>query len=357
MKLLVILSLLFFSLNALAQEEDHEHFETRGALDIRLPLDFEDSSDNLLNVQAAELVIQGPINNQFSGLINLTAHGHEDDFKPELHEAYVASKHLIPSSKVKIGKFLLDVGGLNNTHPHDWFFTSAPKVHTDFFSEEGLNDTGVEYTFLQSDVKNTFSFSAGVTNGYHFGHTHEESGEESAEERPHVPTHYVHPSKQFFSENGFIKFGATYVGRTDSRGIQTQIYGLDFTKLAGEKAKPQFLIKSEILYRNLSTPGFSATEEVGAYLYSERLLNETWSAGIRADLFSELSRTQEADLSKKENLNYALTPSMIYRTGESSILRFNYTYQVQTNQGENDQLNQKLELQLVAYLGDHYHED
>ncbi|UOF00890.1 hypothetical protein [Bdellovibrio reynosensis] len=356
MKLLVVLSWLVLSLNAFAQEEDHEHFETRGALDLRLPFDFENSSGNTLNVQAAELVIQGPINHHFSGLINLTAHGHEDDFKPELHEAYVVSKNLIPSSKFKIGKFLLDVGGLNNTHPHDWFFTSAPKVHNDFFSEEGLNDTGFEYSFLHPAGKNRFTFTIGVSNGYHFGHTHEESGEEEADERPHVPTHYLHPSQLFATENGFIKFGATYVGRTDAQGIQTQIYGFDFTKVNGEVEKPQSLIKSELLYRNLSAPGASATEELGTYVYAEQSLNEKWSAGFRVDLFTELSRT-EADLSKKENLNYALTPSMIYRTGHSSVVRFNYSYEVQTNQGENDQLNQKLELQLVAYLGDHYHED
>lgn len=355
MKKLIALGLILLPLCGFAEPEEHAHFQTRGALDLRLPVDFENSSSNKLNVEVAELVIEGPINNQFSGLVNLTAHGREDDFKPELHEAYVVSNNLIPNSKLKIGKFLLDVGGLNSIHPHDWYFTSAPKVHADFFSEEGLNDTGVEYSFLQVDSK--FTVTAGVSNGYHFGHTHEESGEETEEERPHVPTHYIHPSKVFSSEKGLMKIGATYVGRTDAHGDQTQIYGLDFMKVDGETEKPQFLVKSELLYRNLSVPGSSAKEDLGAYLYSEKSVNENWSAGFRVDLFSELSRTEETDLSKKENLNYALTPSVVYRTGESSVMRFNYTYEVQTNQGESDQLNQKLELQLVAYLGDHHHAD
>lgn len=344
-KNILFLSLLLGSPAAPAQLL--QNIQAAAAIDLVAPMDFDSSEENKLDIRSAELSLFGPLDPTFDANLNLAAHNEEGEFVVEAHEAYVGSSKLIPNSRFKVGKFFLGVGRLNQFHQHDWPFISAPRVQTEFFDEEGVADTGGEFsTLLPFD--SYWDLTVGVTNGYTYGHAHD------AGEKPKVPTHYIHPVNFVdFGDAGALQWGASYLGRTDAEEIKTQLYGLDFTFKRMEGKSNTLLIQSEIWYRNLSGPSQDTQEDAGAYIYTQTSVTERVYAGLRLDLFSELSRTFISDGSRQKNLQYALVPVLTFKSSEFSVLRAAFSYDTQTFQGESDTVNQKIELQWVAILGAH----
>ncbi|MBV2168464.1 MAG: hypothetical protein KUL82_07135 [Bdellovibrio sp.] len=328
-----------------------QNIQTSAALDFVAPFHFEESEQNKLELRAAELFFFGPLDSTFDGTLNVAAHNENGEFILEAQEGYISSHKLIPSSHFKIGKFFLGVGLLNQFHQHDWSFISGPRVQTEFFDKEAVVDSGGEFT-TAVPLSSHWEITGGVTNGYTYGHAHD------AGEKPRVPTHYLHSvSKVDFGETGNLQWGANYLGRTDAYGVQTQLYGFDFLFKKTEAQTPSVLLQSEIWYRNLSAPGTSAREDVGAYFFPQVSLSEHLSAGMRIDLFWELSRTFENSGDRQDNLNYALVPTLTYKHSEFTLFRAAYTYDMQTYKGEADRLNQSIELQIVALLGELWHSE
>lgn len=324
-----------------------QNIQTAAALDLVAPMDFKSSEENKLDIRSAELSFFGPLDPLFDANLNLAAHNEDGEFMMEVHEAFMSSSKLIPNSRFKIGKFFLGVGRLNQFHQHDWPFISAPRVQIEFFDEEAVADTGAEFsTLLPFD--NYWDLTVGVTNGYTYGHAH------NAGAKPIVPTHYIHPVNFVdFGNIGALQWGASYLGRTDAEEVKTQLYGLDFTFKKMEGKGPSLLVQSELWYRNLSGPSQDTQEDLGAYIYAQTSLAERLYAGIRVDLFSELSRTFVSDSSRQKNLQYVLVPVITFKSSEFSVMRAAFSYDTQTYQGEPDTVNQKIELQWVAILGAH----
>lgn len=350
MRSLVLILLLASAPHAHAQIL--QNMQSAAALDFVAPLHFENSAENKLDVRSAELIFFGPLDPTFDATLNFAAHNEEGEFVAEVHEAYVGSSKLIPNSRFRAGKFFLGVGKLNQTHRHDWAFVSAPRVQSDFFGEEGVTDTGAEFsTLLPTEAY--WDITVGVTNGYTYGAHDDEHGHGEGE-KPHVPTHYLRAVNFMdMGESGALQWGANYLGRTDAEELKTQLYGFDFVFKKTEGKTTQLLVQSELWYRNQSGPGLETTEEIGAYVFPQTALSERLFVGLRMDLFSELNRTSVSDGSQQGNLNYAVVPTLTFKNSEFSLLRVAYTYDNQTYQGESDKINQKLEFQWVAILGAH----
>lgn len=344
MKLLILTAALLLSVQSQAQIL--QNLQTAAAIDIVGPFNFEDSAENKLDIRSAEMTLFGPLDPTFDATLTFAAHNEHGEFTPEVHEAFLSSSKLIPSSRIKAGKFFLGVGRLNQFHTHDWAFVSAPRVQHEFFGDEGVTDTGVEYSVLLP-TDSYWDITLGVTNGYSFGHSHD------PEEKPHVPTHYIHPVNFVdFGDKGALQWGMNYLGRTDAAGINTQMYGLDFVFKKTTAKTLDFLFQSEIWYRNQNSDETARTEDVGAYLFPQTSLSERLYAGVRVDLYTELARNDENG-EAQDNFNYALVPTLTYKNSEFTTFRLAYTYDVQTYQGQSDQVNQMIEVQLIAILGAH----
>lgn len=346
MKSWIIISFLLVSTSAFAQVS-LQNIQTSAAIDITAPVNFDHSEDNKLDIRAAELIFFGPLDPTFDAVINLAAHNEEGEYHAELHEAYIGSSKLIPSSRFRAGKFFLGVGRLNQFHQHDWAFISAPKVQTEFFDEEGVADSGGEFsTLLPTD--SYWDITVGVTNGYTWGHAHD------AGKKPQVPVHYIHPVNFIdLADAGAIQWGLNYLGRTDADAVQTQLYGLDFTYKKTEGKTLERLFQSEIWMQIQSSPDMERTEKIGAYFFPQMAVNERHFVGLRFDAFSELSRTFVSDGSKQDNLEYGFVPTYTFKNSEFTLFRAAYGYNVQTFKGEDDVREQKLEFQFVAILGAH----
>ena len=327
--------------------QDFNNLGISAAIDAVTPIYIQSAGENKMGIRGAELSLYGPLDPFFDGKLTMAAHDENGEQFFELHEAYIQSARLLPSLRAKVGRFFLGVGRLNQLHQHDWPFITAPRSHAQFFDKEGVADSGLELAYLLP-ANRFWEIQFGVTNGYTYGHTH------SAGQRPHIPTHYIHPTTYWeLSETTGLQLGLNYLGRTSFDKYQNQIFGFDLTFKDRDGKTLAWLVQSEFYYRKLSHPVEKTQEFVGGYVYPEKGFDERNSLGVRFDLFSETSRTFLTTSDRRKNLHYALAPTYTFRSSEFAKWRVAYTYQADTQQGDVDDIEQKVELQFTLILGDH----
>ena len=300
-----------------------------------------------IRVRSFEIAAFAPVDTLFDALVNVAGHDEAGVTEVELHEAYATSTRLIPRTRVKVGRFFLGVGRLNQYHSHDWPFTSPPKVQSTFFAEEAAADTGIEVGHLLN-ASLPIDIVAGITNGWTYGHTH------TGGRRPLVATHYLHPTIFFdLGESRGLLLGLSYLGRTDADSIQTRLSGFDLTYKSRNGKILSTLVQTEFYHRVQTSSSLPLTEEVGGYVFSDFAMGEDgWSVGARLDVFSNLSlRFGTGD--RRGNLDFAAVPVVSYKASEFSTFRMSYTFAQETREGDASRTEQRIELQLVALIGSH----
>lgn len=97
------------------------------------------------NLGESELVMSAIVDPYFDGKLTLTIDG---EGSTELEEAWLQTRMLPAGLKVKMGKFLSDIGYLNNQHPHTWDFADQNLAYSSLLGDHGLMDAGLQLTWL-----------------------------------------------------------------------------------------------------------------------------------------------------------------------------------------------------------------
>jgi hypothetical protein len=294
----------------------------------------------------AEIVLTAPIDPTFDGVLSFAAHNEEGEASAELHEAYISSSRLIPRSNIRAGQFFLGIGRLNQLHRHQWPLISAPKVHTEFFGEEGALDSGLEYSWLAPlpfYLQSTF----GVTNGFTYGHAHD------AGEKPRQPTHYARLATYFeLPGAGGAQAAVNYLSRTDAEKTRMTLSGLDFTAKWREAGVLNFLLQSEIWHRTLAPDGAEAEKTLGAYVLPQYAFDAQLYLGLLIDYYSVLN-LKDAIGQTVDNSVLALVPTLSYQASEFSTLRLAWHDASTRREGEPDRREKRVELQASFTIGAH----
>ena len=66
----------------------------------------------------------------------------------EVEEAYLTTRSLPAGFQLKGGQFLSGIGYINSRHSHDWDFVDRPLVNEYLFGDHGLQETGLQATWL-----------------------------------------------------------------------------------------------------------------------------------------------------------------------------------------------------------------
>ncbi|MFN2349349.1 MAG: zinc-regulated TonB-dependent outer membrane receptor [Thioalkalivibrio sp.] len=103
-----------------------------------------DGYDEGFNMGHSELVIEGRLGEFMEGVLNLGF----TDSDLEVEEAYLRTRSLPAGFQIKAGKFFSDVGYINSSHPHSWDFVDRPLVNEYLFGDHGLQEIGVQATWL-----------------------------------------------------------------------------------------------------------------------------------------------------------------------------------------------------------------
>ena len=350
---ILILSLCFYTASSFA-EGLLQNINLGAAVDTLASGGFDKNQDNQVNVRSAEVLLYGPVDHIFDGVLNVAGHNRDGDFHFELHEGYIGSSKLIPQSRFRVGKFLLGVGRLNTYHQHDWPFVTAPKVFREFFNPgasilqaEGVADTGLEYSWLLP-TKRFIDITIGVTNGYCYGEC------DTPGQKPPYPLYYIHPSTFFELGDGKgLLLGTSYMSRKTFAGEKTDLIGIDATYKAREGKRLKWLLQTEVFYQVQTVTDDDSSKKLGFYVYPQYGLNDRWSLGFRVDGFSQLNLKDSTTREKLKDLDYALVPTVSYKTSEFSTVRLAYAHEVDTTQGKDNKMDRIVQLQLVFLLGAH----
>jgi hypothetical protein len=335
--------LCFLTLNATAEQKGT-------GLDISAAVDgvgqFGPEGTNRIDAREAEFVLFAPVDHLFEGQVSFSAHTETTGAFAEVHEAFLSSSRLIPRSRFRVGQFFLGFGRLNQFHRHDWPFTTAPEVHSQFFAAEAAKDTGFEYSWL-TPLPFYLDLTVGVTNGWVFGHAH------TLGTKPLNPVHYLRALTYFdLPWKGGIQTGLNYVGRTNDRGNGFTYLGLDATAKWREAQVMKFLLQAEFWLRLERPKAGTPVDTFGFYLYPEYGLGEGFSAGLRFDYLSVTS-LKFATGGKTPNFQAALVPQITWKPSEFSTIRLSYTYRADYSVDRYVGYGRFLELQTVFILGAH----
>lgn len=97
------------------------------------------------NFRSAEIAFSASVDHYFDATALMVV---DSDGEVDLEEAYFKTRSLPYGLKVKAGKFLSDIGYINNQHMHEWDFTDQNLAYLNLLGDHGLRDTGVQVTWL-----------------------------------------------------------------------------------------------------------------------------------------------------------------------------------------------------------------
>jgi hypothetical protein len=309
-------------------------------------LDKDSTATDRFDIREAEATFFAPIDHIFDGSLSMAAHKEDGVSIFELHEAVISTVKLIPRSRIRMGQFFLGIGRLNQVHRHDWPFISAPKVQTAFFDEEAVMDSGAEYSFLLP-IPFFLELTAGVTNGWVYGHAHDEG------EKPRTPTTYGRIlTYTDLPSNGGVQVGLNGLSRKSSNKETMVLFGADVTAKWSEAKYVSFLLQSEIWKRKLTPPEGEPEEALGAYIYPQYAFSSRLNAGVRFDYYT-ITSLENAIGEKVSNSDTAIVPTMTFKPSEFSTLRAAYNRLTSKLENTDDKVNQTFEIQTVFILGAH----
>jgi hypothetical protein len=339
---ILTLILIFFSSNAFPMAEG-TGLKFMGAADFVGNIGAKNQTDfpRRFDLREAEFGFYGPIDHRFDGNLFFAAHNESGSYNTEVHEAYLSTFKLIPHTRARLGKFFLGVGRLNQIHRHDWPFISTPKAHKLYFDEEAASDTGGQFQILFPDFPVYTELTLGLTNGWTFGHTHNQGV------KPIQPTHYGRIQNFFpIGEYGGLQTGLNYLGRNARNDGQTKLFGVDLTGKWRKDSKLNWLTQAELWGRNLKPVGGTLERTFGGYFYLQKHFLNEFYGGLRLDGYS-------IDTSAQMNLDYSIIPVLNYKHSEFAQFKASYQVDFEKKEHKDSQVNRVVQVQATFILGDH----
>ncbi|MEZ4743319.1 MAG: hypothetical protein R3B45_12880 [Bdellovibrionota bacterium] len=303
-------------------------------------------ANDAFQFREAEVTFYAPIDHLFDGKLSLAAHREAGVSLFEMHEAVISSAKLIPYSSFRLGQYFLGIGRLNQIHRHDWSFISAPKVHREFFGEEGVLDTGGEYSLLLP-LSFYLNITASVVNGWTYGHSHDEGS------KPIVPTHYGRISTFWeLSEDVGAAFGLNYLQRKAADATQMRLVGADAVIKWRRGSYNIFLIQGELWQRHLKPKVGDRDSVFGGYLFSQFGFSKSLFTGCRFDYYTVTS-LKDANGKYVDNKSYAIVPTLTYKSSEFATFKLNVHHDTDVQAKRGDSISNTIELQTTFIIGAH----
>ena len=315
---------------------------------------------NGFNLDSAELAIYAPVDPYF----NLYATVPVTEDGTTVEEAYFVTTSLPTGHQIKAGKFKSSFGRLNSQHSHGWDFVDNPLPYRAFigFGDEGIDEKGVQYTYLPSlpfytilgvevlQGENKTLFGADATGG------------------PHAYTAFAKASLDV-SDHATVLFGPSVItGKTKTSTVQANsdftgdstLYGFEFTYKWKPSKFQGFKIQSEYLYRSqygdltdttLGTAQRLERYQDGFYIQSVYLWNR-WEFGARYDMLSIFKDDYylggvKQDIGRRP---WRATAMIDYTFSEFSLLRLQYNHDESDIYGK---VNHEVFLQALFSIGAH----
>ena len=310
------------------------------------------------NLDSAELFIFAPVDPYFNLYANIPA----DENGAAVEEAYFVTTSLPYGLQVKGGRFKSGFGRINSQHPHAWDFVDVPLVYRAFIGNEGMNDNGVQVTYLP-DIPFYLQLGAEALQGEndHLFGTDAKGG-------PHAFTGFA---KASFDTGDYstILFGPSVVfGNSKNNSIQdnttftgnTQLFGFESVYKWKPSNQKSLVVQGEYMYRHQTgylqddlTLASDSLKRAQDGFYAQSLYQMgRWRVGARYDLLDVF--THDYVLGGKDvgqgPRPWRVTTALEWNGTEFSRLRLQYSHDMS---GRDGRANDELFLQFIFGIGAH----
>jgi hypothetical protein len=330
-----------------------------------------------------ELFVDGYLNPYARGTGNISYE--EGEFSVE--ELYANIVRGLPfDAQIKAGKYLVGFGQLNIVHPHAWAFVGRPLFHQVYFSPDGFNDIGFNFSFILPTETFYTNLDLGIFKGDAIGGNEvaDPTQESIAEHRGRSPI-FIGRLGTFFSLSDYSNLG---VGLDCSYGVHSKVdymtedfehviksltytyVGLDFKYKYRPDDYTALTIQGESIlnHRNVLRDGpiilnaqtqFTKTiNTYGAFIYLDYLFEKMYSFGVKYDFTNGIiddEPTYHTLSNDDQNNTHGLTAWFGYYPVEHTLaFRLNVEYLFYYySDGTSRDNSTLITLQMIFSLGPH----
>ncbi len=200
-------------------------------------------------------------------------------FKAEIEEGYLTTLSLPAHLQLKAGKFKQVLGRINPIHSHALPFVDMPNAFVRFFGEEGMNDEGIQLSWLLPN----HSFFQELTVELTDGPTESPSFARSNKNQYVTLAHL----KNFWdlTSNATLEFGFTGISGANYTEHFTTIGAVDLTykwKPVRYNTYQSFTFQNEFYYSHAKFYG-NTVNAIGWYSLINRQVSKRWFVTARYD--------------------------------------------------------------------------
>jgi len=295
-----------------------------------------------LTLGETELNLDAALNPYFNGVFVLSVDG---EGAVDVEEAYATMVRGLPLNlALKAGKYRLNFGKLNQSHPHAYPFIRTPRVLDPTAAKllpgaESFDDAAAEVSTLIPVAGSwAITASADFLEGQSF---HPEESDVAHGWLAHVSnTFSLDPAE--FDIGGSITQGTNNI----KFGTKTTLIGLDAkTKIFGSSVYTA-TIGSEYLYKLSKIADTTGTinpdNRYGFYVYINNSFYTRYNAGLLYEQYQNPDSREKIDRAIKPFVGFAVLE-------ESTLLRASYEYFASANA----QKTNTVEVQLLFSMGSH----
>lgn len=244
---------------------------------------------------ALELFIGGYLNPYARADVVVAWHDGHDAAIEELYATFLRGLPL--NMNVRAGKYRLEFGRLNPTHPHAYSFVFTPLPHREFFGEEGLSDVALQSSILVPTGSAFTEAKVALLKGSALsGHGHQHAEEEEAEDERSDLGVFARLTTSFAtSETGELALGASIlnspyaeehhddtsvVSIEEPKQLRATVIGVDLKYKNKPSRYRSLQIEAEALMRTDEQPEeLTNTKSYGAYGYLDYRFLQRYNLG------------------------------------------------------------------------------
>ena len=297
----------------------------------------EESQKSGFDLQEIELRFTAFADPYVKGDLTLAMHGASGI---EVEEGYVVAQTLPRGLGLRAGKLFLPFGKQNRLHTHQFPFVEVPLVNREFLGPVGLNDIGVEVSYLLplpwfSEIR------VGAFEGSEEGPFRSEKGEDLA---------YLGRWGHLWDlgSSTTLGLGGSYAGGRNGVGSDglAQFVGGDLTIKWIPLRRAQYrgvTFQAEYLWSKVDEDEFSAPTQGGLVSHLQVRMSRRWWLGGRLDALGLPKELEDDPDQRRASVLLALVPS------EFSALRFQYS----AHQVEDQETQHLFQVQFNFTIGSH----
>jgi hypothetical protein len=302
--------------------------------------DHDHGYENGFNLGELELSFSAEVDNYFRAMaiVAVEAEG------AEIEEAWAETTGLPWGLQAKAGKFKSNFGYINAKHKHEWDFADQPLIYELAFGSHGLDDTGVQVSWLAPTSKYLLMFGAEVFQGDDenlFARADDDSGTLPDDDGPHLGVGWVKfaPLQADNHELQLGLFGAigrhqeiheevvttNYYDGLSSFGGFDAVYKYDSPKSYGQgdaKLQAEYYLSNKDLDLQSASGKLTDTQD-GYYVQGTYGVLPRWNVGLRWDQVGLTNEAQEPGEDKEAyGDSWRATAMLDFRPSEFSLIRF-----------------------------------